>query len=308
MPQLRQSFVDINDVGLADVRTALVAGTVGWGCIFLAVWHSPIPRMLRPPKDQKPILTANVEVCDRVVAAIHAAVSGSFGVYAWVQTPSGACMLPAREDAVLRLGVALTASFLSYDLVMLLVSDAWLRIRPISGLMLLHHVNILVFFLAGLTMHALTWFMGAMLVNEASTVPLHVTWFLNGLGQTNTLPFTICGSLLILCFLIARVVAITAAFAIFLRAGGCTSVLGHEARPMFYLTVMATVLHWCLNTYWFKKLLDLARKKSRPEPTETDALLPDGAARAGLGPLALTEEGPSPSTEEGSSPSTSASG
>lgn len=293
MMQLRHSLADIGDVGLHDIRGALIGGVIGWGCLFLAVWYSPLPRMLRPPKEEKSEQATTVEVCDRVVAGIHAMVASGFGVYAWVVTPIGSCALPPRPDSVLRLGVSLTAAFLIYDLAMLLASDVVLRLRPISKMMLVHHANILPFFLIGLSMHSLTWFMGAMLVNEVSTVPLHVTWFLKEHGQKDTIPFAIFGATLVLSFLVTRVIAITAAFIIFLRATGCNEVFTTDnvASAMFWITVVATAVHWCLNVYWFYKLLLVIGKKSRQQepPAETDALLPSEASRAGLGPPQVSD-------------------
>lgn len=305
MVQLRHGLIDIGDVGLHDIRGALVGGAIGWGCLFFAVWHSPLPRMLKTPKEQKNEQAATVEVCDRVVAMIHAMISGSFGVYAWVVTPIGSCALPPREDSMLRLGVALTAAFLMYDMGMLLASDVFLRLRPISKAMLVHHVNILLLFFTGLAMHSFTWFMAAMLVNEVSTVPLHVTWFLKEHGQKDTLPFAIFGASLVLSFLVCRVVAITAALIIFLRATGCNEVFTTDnvATAMFWMALVAFIVHWCLNVYWFYKLLLMAGKKSRREEpaAETDALLPGEASRAGMGPPQVSdheEASPSASDDE----------
>lgn len=284
---------ELGGVGLDDVRAALVGGTMGWACLFVACWYSPLPRMLSKKKEEGASSAGTVEVCDRVVAMLHAAVSSWFGIYAWT-TPLGSCVLPGEQDGLLRTGVGLTAAFIMYDLGMLLASDVVMRLRPISTPMLIHHANILLFFFVGLAMHSLTWFMASMLVNEVSTVPLHITWFLKEHGKRDSILFSVSGACLVLSFLVARVIAIPSVFIIFLRAEGCRSSFKavNVASAMFWLTVFVTGVHWALNVFWFYKLLLLAGKKRSRDPrgSEGDPLLPDAATRAGLGPPAMSEE------------------
>lgn len=267
--------------GLSGVAAILAGGAIIWGLLFTLVFNSRLADSLATKHYNGPV-AAKVEATDRCLAFVHAIVSGSFGIYAWTAVPLGRCSYDAGEEQTMRIGVATTMSFLMYDFALLVVAEAILRLRDTSKAMWLHHINILPFFFFGVYHNQVTWFMCANLINEVSTVPLHITFFMHAHGRSNNILFIVMGGILVLTFLVLRVVAIVIIAYYFYLQKSCVG----EGSPA-HLAVISWItvsIHWILNSFWYWKIMQLIvkRKISRDDgPRESVPLI---ATEAGLGP------------------------
>lgn len=267
--------------GLSGVSAVLTGGAIFWGVLFTGVFNSRLSENLATKHYNGPV-AAKVEVTDRCLAFLHAVVSGGFGIYAWTAVPLGQCSYDVGQDQTMRFGVATTMSFLMYDFALLIVAEAVLRLRDMSKAMWLHHINILPYFFFGIYHNHVTWFMCANLINEVSTVPLHLTFFMHAHGRSNNMVFFALGGILVLTFLVLRVVAIVVIAYYFYLQRSCVG----EGSPA-HLAVISWItvsIHWTLNSYWYWKIMQLIlkRKISRDDgPRESVPLI---ATEAGLGP------------------------
>lgn len=274
---LRLKFVGVDGPGLSGVATVLGGGIALWGILFTVVLNSPLSEKLSTKHYNGPF-AARVETTDRCLAFLHAAISGCFGVYAFVAAAPGLCSYDPRVEAVMRFGVAMTASFLIYDFALLIVAEVVMGLRETSWGMWIHHLNIIPFFILGLYHNQVTWFMCANLINEVSTLPLHATFFMHVHGMSGSPLFYVCGVMLVLTFLILRVVAIGVIGYLYGAAGGCES----EGAPRTLVVVgwVTLIVHWILNAYWYMKIMRMVLFK-KDKPRESVPLI---ATEAGLGP------------------------
>lgn len=268
--------------GLSGVAAVLTGGLILWGVLFTLVFNSRLSESLATKHYNGPV-AAKVEATDRILAFVHAVVSGSFGVYAWTAVPLGQCTYDAGQEQTMRFGVATTMSFLMYDFTLLIVAEAVLKLRDASKAMWLHHINILPYFFFGIFHNQVSWFMCANLINEVSTVPLHVTFFMHAHGKNNNILFFVMGAVLVLTFLVLRVVAIVVIAYYFYAQRSCVN----EGSPAHLAVIswITVTIHWILNSYWYMKIMQLILKKkiSRDDngPRESVPLI---ATEAGLGP------------------------
>lgn len=269
-------FAGVDGPGLKGVATVLSVGTVFWCSLFAAVLYSPLATKLATKHYNGPT-AAKVEATDRILAFIHAAVSGSFGAYAWAQ-PWGLCSYDPGVEVMMRFGVAMTTSYLVYDFALVIIAEGVLALREPSWGLWIHHVNILPFFATGLFYGQLSWFMCANLINELSTLPLHCTFFMHQHGMNNNPLFYVSGMMLVLTFLVLRVVAITAIGIMFGKAGSCAS--AGTPRSLVVIAWIVVSVHWLLNGYWYAKIMKMILFKKE----KTHENVPLIATEAGLGP------------------------
>jgi len=289
--------VELGGPGLPGVIHVLYGGVIIWGLLFVIILNSPIATSLST-KHQFGPLAGRVDVTDRLCAVTHAIISGSFGIWAWTFVPIGQCHNSPQEERLLRVAVALTTSFLCYDLIMLTCAEAIYRIRDVSWSMWCHHINILVFFFAGLLSNQLAWFMAANLVNEVSTLPLHLTYFMYMHGFSDTVLFKIFAIFLLLGFFTLRVVGIALSMVLLYNQNSC---IGQGCdRSLATCAWIVVSIHWALNIYWFAKLFQMMLKKGKAPEDTTDAdRVPLIARKSGLGPAAANDDDAPPPTPVG---------
>jgi hypothetical protein len=285
-----EDFAGVDGPGLTGVATVLSVGTVFWCSVFAAVLYSPLAEKLSTKHYNGP-LAAKVEVTDRILAFLHAAVSGSFGVYAWAQ-PWGLCSYDPGVEVVMRFGVALTTSYLVYDFALVIIAEGVMQLREPSWGLWIHHVNILPFFAAGLFFGQISWFMCANLLNELSTLPLHCTFFMHQHGMNTNPLFYVSGLMLVVTFLMLRVVAIAGIAVLFGKAGSCAG--AGSPRGLIILSWLVVSVHWILNAYWYAKIMKMILFKKE----KTRESVPLIATEAGLGPTPPEDSTPRRSLAE----------
>lgn len=277
--------------GLTGMMTIISGGCMLWTALFFICLNSPISEYLATKHKNGP-LAAKVDTTDRCLAFFHSAISGGFGIYAWVAVPLGLCNHTARQESVMRMGVAITASFMIYDFAMLFAVEVVMELREYSWAMYIHHINIIPMFLIGLHLNVYSWFLCACLINEVSTLPLHVCYFLNRHGHSGTTVFFVFGVMLLASFGILRVVAIGGIATVFWIKGAC----GSEGAPQWVVIYSSIVfgVHFILNFWWYVMILKMVAGKSKKDPGATpQENVPLIATEAGLGPTP-PEEAASP--------------
>jgi len=278
-----------------ELEALLLGGIFLWTLLYLVLYNTNTINFLVPPGKNGTVL-ARVDTCDRVTAFIHACISGlGFGVYAVTHAPTSVCDPSILEDRLLRIGVALTTSYLFFDLGMIFTTDVIMKVRPIQTGMFIHHVNILILFTVTLYTHELSWFMAATLVNEVSTVCLHVTYFMAAHNKKNSPYFRGFGIALVLSFFATRIIGIGVILTMLYHQHSCRGGLYLGlTTPLVVLTWTCSIIHWLLNVFWFNKLLAMALKPGKPseedgaldkpEPLPVNERVPLIAQQAGLGP------------------------
>lgn len=155
------------------------------------------------------------------------------------------------------------------------VYDLWHEVAVMAPLgkmsvaMVFHHVFVASSMFASLQLDYLVWFMGALLVNDASTVLLNLRWFnfqllsrAQGAARVRLrslqLPLDLCFAV---CFFLCRILWIPLLGYLFHANAMCVAPRVPQA-----LTVVSAVnfpVLWLLNAFWFSKILVIARGSKR---------------------------------------------
>lgn len=285
---LREQFDSMMGPGIEGVMPILIGGVVSWFVISALILMSPMLKMM-VTKDSKGV--TELDVVERVTGFVHAGVSGGIGVWAWLAVPVAQCRYDPETERVLRFGVALTMSYIIYDWLLLVAVEVAWKIRDVWWTMWIHHANILSFFAMGLLYNQVSWFLAAHLVNELSSMPINICYFMKNYKMDSSPLFMLSGGSALLTFFVMRVVAIPAIAVMFYRAGQCAST-GMTANMAYHAWVVI-MIHWGLNCYWFGKMVKLAmktKKESPPKMSEQEGeKLPLIASEAGLGPMPETD-------------------
>lgn len=271
--------------GLSGVAHVLVGGVVTWCVMSAVILQSPLVDWL-VTKDSKGV--TRLDVVERATGLVHALVSGCIGIYAWTAMPVGACTYNPAAEQFLRFGVAFTMSYIIYDQLLLVLVEAVYRVRDVWWTMWAHHVNILTLFGVGLAYNQMSWFLAAHLINEVSSVPINLCYFMKNHRQEGTPAFMAMGGLAVLTFTVLRILLIPAIGYMFYKAGSCTSAGNPPGLVALGWTVIA--IHWMLNCYWYGKMLSLVCRKKRVRKSVDEEKLPLIASEAGLGPAVPAQE------------------
>lgn len=270
---------------MVDMRGPVLASAAAWCGLFALCWSMPALTRLQSKKTVADlgVVGAQVETCDRLVAICHALVATGFGCVAWSYFGQNVCSLAPAQVVVLRMGTAITAGFILYDMATIMVCDVVHGMRPVAKDMILHHVVIgalATYVLCFEALEPMVWFFAVNLFNEISTVFLHATKFTAECGYKDTTSFMVLGAGLITTFFVGRCVLITMTLMMLGKSNLCDMPLNKYVAGSLY-GLVAT--HWALNLYWFFKLLRIifGRKKppAAPEP-EAARLLDEEAGES----------------------------
>lgn len=286
--QLEQLLLQFRTATMVDMRVTLLVSCACWAGIFTVLWNMPAVARLQSKRTiaELGVSGAMVETCDRITATMHACVATVFGCMAWTYFGTGVCDLSPPHVKVLRVGTAVTAGFIIYDFSVILVADVMRGFRPVAKDMLLHHLVIgclALYVLTFETMEPMLWFFSVNLFNEISTVFLHLCKFSAECGMKETTLFMALGGLLVSTFFIARVCLISLTLALLGKSHLC----GIPTEPAVTASIYTLVaIHWCLNVYWFGKLMAMVlRKKGDSRPNTPRAEPADVAEPAENMPL-----------------------
>lgn len=273
-----------------DVRMMVCASCLLWGSLFSVLWMMPSLVRLQSKKtvESLGIVGAQVETVDRLVAMVHAAVATVFGVLGWAYFFSsglgGACgVTQPFPHTAMRTGTSITLGFIIYDMAVILVVDVIMGVRRVVPDMVLHHVTIITLATLALNPGAIgtdfmLWFFCANLLNEFSTIFLHLCKFAKECGYENYTIFKVLGAGLVLTFFTCRCVVISSTAVVLGLTHNC------GAKPA--LAGPADTLlgvHLCLNFYWFflimKMILKAPKRESVASPSdpESSPLLADAS-------------------------------
>lgn len=272
--------------GLNGVMPVLVGGVVWWFLMGALILMSPLVGMM-VTKDSKGV--TQLDVVERITGFVHAAASGTIGVWAWLAVPVGQCQYDQASEKVLRFGVALTMSYIIYDWLLLVAVEVAWKMRDVWWTMWIHHANILSFFAMGLAYNQVSWFLAAHLVNELSSMPINICYFMKNYKMDDSSLFLLSGGTALGTFFVMRVVAIPVIGVLFYRTASCSSAGMPPSMQAHAWVVIA--IHWWLNCYWFHKMVKLAFKTGDdPKPSKKidereGERLPLIASEAGLGPM-----------------------
>lgn len=293
---------DLIGPGLKGVAYPIIGGVVIWMFLGMCILNSPLVDALVTKERQG---VSKVDVVERLTGGIHALISSGFGIFAWTAVSVGQCTYDNKTEMVLRLGAALTASYLIHDFLFLFLVEAMpnvlrsmQKVRDPMYSMWLHHINIVTFFCIGLASNQISWFMCANLINEVSTIPINVGFMMKAHGYSGSLLYNAVGMFALVAFTVLRIAAIPYIGYLFYKAGTCSAAGASRALVSLCWAVLA--IHFTLNAYWYCKLLALATKTwSKPDSLKAkDAAagerVPLIASEAGLGPSPIAADPPSP--------------
>lgn len=268
--QLAEYMLALRTATMVDMRVTLLVSCAVWASVFTLLWNMPAVARLQSKRTiaELGVAGAMVETCDRITATMHAAVATVFGCMAWTYFGTGVCDLSPPHVKVLRIGTAITAGFIAYDFSVIIVADCIRGMRPVAKDMILHHLVIgclALYVLTFETMEPMLWFFSVNLFNEISTVFLHLCKFSAECGMKETTLFMALGGLLVLTFFVGRVCLITLTLALLGKSHLC----GIPVHPGVAASIYVLVgTHWCLNVYWFAKLMAMVlRKKGDSRPS-----------------------------------------
>lgn len=251
-----------------SVRLMIVSSVAFWALLFTLFFNTQGLARLQSKKtvESMGVVGAQVETADRCTAMFHAVVATVFGCIAWqyglAHGVGALCeMKPAFYPQALRIGAAITLGFIMYDFAVILIADCIYGIRKVPKDMLLHHVVIgwlAVWALSpgNLGTASMLWFFTANLINESSTIFLHLTKFAKEVGYgTKDLGFMVVGGLLVTTFFCCRCVFIGLTMLFIGMNHTCGLSMG-LTRVIWTLTS----IHWLLNIYWFGLLMRMILK------------------------------------------------
>lgn len=262
--------------GITGVAAVICVSTLVWGLLGAALSQSPIVDALTT-KDSSGV--TKVDVVERGVGFTHALISSGFGLYAWLAVQPGMCNYNEQAEMIMRFGVAVTTGYLIYDWILLLVLEVVYKYRDVWWTMWLHHATILSLFFAGLAYSQITWFMAAHLINEVSTMPLQLAFFMKNHKWEGTCSFIAVVCMVVITFTAFRIIAIPVIGWMFYAQDGCSKQgVGTYLASHAWMVIG---LHLLVNLYWYSKLMWMVVRPPKTEPHERMPLI---AQEAGLGP------------------------
>lgn len=239
-----------------------------------------------------------VEWNSRIISTIHAILSLWTGYVCTMVHPDSIQGHIDPWEAVLGVvpfrnyALMITSGYLFYDFVLCL------HHRELGDqLVFIHHLLILCAFALGVCTTVGTFYMGCLLLNEASTPFVNFNFFMACANKQNTLCYKLNGALLWLSFFIFRLIlCIYLCYLIFFRAWyPLFDFIDFRFGPKIWLPVLygLTLLllgHMTLNVIWFSQISTaVLRKLRRPIVTQTHYVASPGQRDKGSAPRKYTK-------------------
>mmetsp|Transcript_58362 Transcript_58362/g.94417 ORF Transcript_58362/g.94417 Transcript_58362/m.94417 type:complete len:291 (+) Transcript_58362:90-962(+) len=231
---------------------AVGISAVVWGCILALIWCMPFLS-----------LNFKQQGADRTLSLMHAPLVTALGIFTEM------CAVPACKEGPswVKGPMLVSLGWLIVDMCSMVVCDMWKGWRGVDMSMLVHHVVGLVIFGLGVTFDFGVYVGVTLLISEASSINLTVMWYLTYSGRKNTKLFLANGVVFLLVFFLCRVAFIPYMFyqlatLDFCNSGASLGEMSMRAQGP-HMTLAALVFVFCLNLWWFRKLVAGAAKKLR---------------------------------------------